>query len=87
MELRNRLEVDLGVSLSAAALWNYPSVTQLAAHLTEQVAPAEPPAPTPVPGPVKLASQEASLAGIVADVSTLSDDDALEALLGGGTGG
>ncbi len=92
LELRNRLEVDLGAPLSATSLWNYPSVTLLAAHLAEQAVPAAPQeasprvAPPPPAGPAEPAAEGAPLAAILADVSSLSDDDAMEALLGGRSG-
>jgi acyl transferase domain-containing protein/acyl carrier protein len=82
LELRNRLEMDLGVTLSAAVLWNYPSVAQLAAHLAEPAVPAAPPR-VEAPG---QAAPGAPLAAIMADVSALSDDDAMETLLGGRSG-
>jgi acyl carrier protein len=40
LELRNRLERDLGLPLSATVLWNYPTVAQLARHLADQIEPA-----------------------------------------------
>jgi acyl carrier protein len=33
LELRNRLEVELSLSLPATLVWNYPTVTSLVAHL------------------------------------------------------
>jgi acyl carrier protein len=40
LELRNRLEVDLGLTLPASVVWNYPTVTLLAGHLATLLAPA-----------------------------------------------
>lgn len=37
LELRNRLEVSLGVSLSATLLWNYPTVAALTPFLAEKM--------------------------------------------------
>lgn len=35
LELRNRLEADLGIPLSATVIWNYPTVAALAGHLAQ----------------------------------------------------
>jgi acyl transferase domain-containing protein/acyl carrier protein len=35
LELRNRLEADLGLRLSATLVWNYPTVSALTAHLAQ----------------------------------------------------
>jgi acyl carrier protein len=37
LELRNRLEVGLGVELRSTLLWTYPRLDELGAHLTERV--------------------------------------------------
>jgi len=37
LELRNRLEADLGIRLSATVLWNYPTVAALARHLAGEL--------------------------------------------------
>ena len=39
LELRNRLEAELSLSLPATIVWNYPTVTTLAAHLLAQFEP------------------------------------------------
>jgi phthiocerol/phenolphthiocerol synthesis type-I polyketide synthase C len=42
LELRNRLEADLGMPLSATLIWNYPTVSALARHLANALgAPAQ----------------------------------------------
>jgi hypothetical protein len=38
LELRNRLEPRTGLTLSAATMWNYPTVALLAGHLAERMA-------------------------------------------------
>ncbi|MDI1477095.1 type I polyketide synthase [Polyangium sp. y55x31] len=42
LELRNRIEASLGLKLSAALLFTYPTAEALAAHLLERLAPAPP---------------------------------------------
>jgi hypothetical protein len=37
LELRNRLEASLGVTLSATMAWNFPTVVTLAGHLAERM--------------------------------------------------
>jgi acyl transferase domain-containing protein/acyl carrier protein len=37
LELRNRLEAGLGVTLPATVVWNYPTVTALGPHLAERL--------------------------------------------------
>jgi len=56
LELRNRLEADLKLTISATAIWNYPTVTLLAAHLAERLgaaAVAQGDAVVPLPPPVE----------------------------------
>jgi myxalamid-type polyketide synthase MxaE and MxaD len=35
LELRNRLEADFGLRLSATLVWNYPTVAALVGHIAE----------------------------------------------------
>jgi acyl transferase domain-containing protein/NADPH:quinone reductase-like Zn-dependent oxidoreductase/NAD(P)-dependent dehydrogenase (short-subunit alcohol dehydrogenase family)/acyl carrier protein len=59
LELRNRLDADLGIPVSATVIYNYPSVTLLARYLAGELSPVdmagEPaqkePAPPDEPGP------------------------------------
>ena len=37
LELRNRLEVNLGLTLSATLIWTYPTIALLASHLAEKM--------------------------------------------------
>ncbi|MGI9181141.1 MAG: beta-ketoacyl reductase, partial [Longimicrobiaceae bacterium] len=42
LELRNRLESDLEIPVSATAIWNYPTISLLARHLVEQLSSSAP---------------------------------------------
>ncbi len=85
MELRNRLEIDLDLPISATALWNYPSVAALAEHLLGRLAPASPPTPSPVAGDDPGVMPDEDPAAL--EVEALSDDEALAALLEGAGAG
>jgi myxalamid-type polyketide synthase MxaF len=37
LEIRNRLEVSLGLVLSATLVWGYPTLAALAAHLADKM--------------------------------------------------
>ncbi|MFZ6183823.1 type I polyketide synthase [Nannocystis pusilla] len=65
LELRNRLEAGLGLTLSATLIWTWPTVQDLTRHLGERLGwDAPPPAPaTPAPA---------------LDLDTLSDQELLE---------
>jgi acyl transferase domain-containing protein len=41
LELRDRIEVELGITLSAGTAWNYPTVAALAEHIGTRLASAE----------------------------------------------
>ncbi len=49
LELRNRLEADLGLRLSATLVWNYPTVAALAGHLAESLRLEAPDAAASIP--------------------------------------
>jgi myxalamid-type polyketide synthase MxaE and MxaD len=89
VELRNRLELDLGLRLPATLAWNYPTVDALSTFLLGKIALADgpPTAGLNVPAAETTAANAqddgAQLAALVADLQTLSDDDALRALLEG----
>lgn len=76
VELKNRLEASLGLSLSATLIWSYPTLTALGPQLAgklnlslEEVVAS--------PSPAKTAEGDAQLA---ADVARLSREDALKML-------
>ncbi len=96
MELRNRLEAQLGLSLSATLAWNHPTVDALVAHLAGAIAPAasERRAPTAQGDATAGAdaatnaaadaapASNAAIGATVTQVAGLSDDDAARALRG-----
>ncbi|MBL8976367.1 MAG: KR domain-containing protein, partial [Myxococcales bacterium] len=69
LEVRNRLEAGLGLTLSATLLWTYPTVAALADFLAKRIAPAPAPAPLAPPPPPPPAPPS----------PTESDDDLLAA--------
>jgi len=77
IELRNRLEVDLGQKLPATLAWNYPTVTALAAYLGQR---AGVPAGSPTPSDLNGTRRPGRIATGLAE---LSDDEALAALMSG----
>jgi myxalamid-type polyketide synthase MxaE and MxaD len=76
MELRNRLELLVGRSLSATLVWNYPTIDGLVGFLAGDSVPAAKPATKTidVAAPAALAPVE------VAKVADLSDADAARLL-------
>lgn len=85
VEIRNRLETALGRPLSAALVWNYPTIHSLVAHLDVLIAPtAASTSPATLvehgaPGQETLPDH----AALLGDVSGLSDDDVIRALRAG----
>ncbi|HEU4405678.1 MAG TPA: SDR family NAD(P)-dependent oxidoreductase, partial [Polyangiaceae bacterium] len=78
LEIRNRLEGSLGLTLPAILLYAHPSVAALAAHLLthlEQAAPAPAPAPALAPAPPAAAATAAPA------VEAMTDEQAEAALL------
>ncbi|MFT4979256.1 MAG: 3-oxoacyl-(acyl-carrier-protein) synthase/nucleoside-diphosphate-sugar epimerase, partial [Myxococcota bacterium] len=80
LELRNRLEAGLGLSLSATLLWTFPTLRALSEHLVEQlpdgeapVTPIEPPAMIPRP-PVELVAPAPQAASPAAVPAAVPDD-------------
>lgn len=72
VELKNRLEATLGIQLSTAAPFNYPTIEKLAGHLVTLLFP-EDAAPEPVSTPP---DQPGTQEALVADVQALSEDEA-----------
>ncbi|XXX73808.1 type I polyketide synthase [Sorangium sp. So ce134] len=64
LELRNRLEASLGVRLSVALLFAYPTVASLSQYLLERMAPAAPSAEAALPAePATTAAERAAQGG------------------------
>lgn len=73
MDLRRRLQAKLGLALAPTLLFDYPTIEALAAHLLEQLAPAEAEARA-----VARTHDDAPIIGAVAD---LSEEEAESLLL------
>jgi myxalamid-type polyketide synthase MxaE and MxaD len=82
LELRRRLEVSLGIALSATAMWNYPTPATLAGHLASRLGLALDSVPA---GPAAALATNPPATPL--DVGGLSDEEALRTLMGerGGT--
>lgn len=82
IELRNGLERQLGLKMSATVAWNYPTVRDLARHAldrlgrTAEPTAVAPTAATPTPG------RPEDVGDVVSGVNDLSDEEALAALMG-----
>jgi NADPH:quinone reductase-like Zn-dependent oxidoreductase/acyl carrier protein len=81
IELRNRLEISLGVSVSSTVIFEYPTIKDLARYIAEEVLPSALPeartAKEVQPSPVDTSKEEV-------EVSIVKELEELEALLGGG---
>jgi myxalamid-type polyketide synthase MxaE and MxaD len=81
LEFRKRLEVSLGLRLSATIVWNYPTVSALAEHLAARM--DIPPADEPAAGARPVAAETSSVASeLLKNIQVLSEDEALYALMG-----
>ncbi len=90
MELRNRLELGLDIRLPATFVWNYPTIHELVPYLAERMDVPLEAAGTAVQArtgeldEIRPVEQETlgstSLDDLLADIETLSDEDALTAL-------
>jgi acyl carrier protein len=87
LELRNRLEVDLGFRVPATALWNYPSIDLLASFLAAEML-QRAPISTPVQSDLAVASHSEAVASSSrsAGLENLLEEElaAVEQLLRGG---
>jgi acyl carrier protein len=74
VELRNRLEESLGLTLSATLVWKYPTITALASHLAQAL---------DLPDTRTLQSEKAAddpVTPVAAHIQTLSDSAMAELL-------
>jgi acyl carrier protein len=78
VELRNRCERSLGVRLSATMVWNYPTLADLTRYLSEKLA-LDAVQSTAAPVGAEVVAPPPA-----ADVSELSEEEALQALLDAG---
>ncbi len=78
VELRNRLEAELGRRLSATLAWNFPTVKELAAYVVGLVESEE------TDREDTAAPEAAEARHVAVAVEEMSDDDALLALMGDG---
>jgi acyl carrier protein len=81
LELRNRIEVTLGLTLPATLVWNYPTVAAMAAHLVERLGLAS----GPDTGQAEITG-EPELEQLLAEIQGLSDDEVRRLLAEGRTG-
>ncbi len=73
LELRNRLEADLGLKLSATLVFNHPTVAALAPHLAECMGiPLEAPEATPV----AVTAGEEAFARVLDEIEQMSVQEA-----------
>jgi acyl carrier protein len=83
VELRNRLESDLEIKLSATLVWNYPTINQLSSFLASKLDTA----PDVRAADIEQTSQQAiisesdNIGKLLADINDLSDDEVLQSLL------
>lgn len=79
IELRNQLESEVGLKLSATVAWNYPTVRELGAYVLDRLRLG----PTAAPdAAVTDRSEHGEIGDTVREIASLSDEAALSALLG-----
>jgi acyl carrier protein len=83
VELRNRLEADLELKLSATLVWNYPTINQLSSFLAGKLETAPMAVLTDVEpaSPQEDKSEPDDIGKLLADINDLSDDEVLQSLL------
>jgi len=74
LELRNRLEADLGLKLPATLVWNHPTVIALVAHLAERM--AVPLDAAADPSTAVAAADDGGLSSMLDEIERLSAEDA-----------
>jgi acyl carrier protein len=85
IELRNRLEADLKVKLSATLIWNYPTINQLTTYLAGKLDLVQGTS-TPEDGKIdglESKRQTAKTVKVLTDVDALSDEEIMQFLLQG----
>jgi myxalamid-type polyketide synthase MxaE and MxaD len=81
LELRNRLEADLGVPLSATLVWNYPTLVEMTPYVAGKIGIALA-AESSAAQVDELPKATRPLNSILEELDDLSDEDALNRLLG-----
>ncbi|GIL13953.1 MAG: polyketide synthase [Chloroflexota bacterium] len=83
LELRNRLESDLGVAFSATLVWNYPTIVEMTPYVAGKIGIALAVEPSAAPAD-ELPKASRPLDNVLEELDDLSDEDALNQLLGKG---
>ena len=77
LELRNRINLHLSVSLSATAVWNYPTIDQMVTHIATLL-PSKPRAGDPKATDTKSTADQATeqeLTNLLDELDGLSEDE------------
>ena len=86
LELRNRLESSLDLSLPATLVWNYPSVTSLAGHLSDRMDVPQAAADSAQEPLEEVTEDTEPLEELLDKLESLSDEDAAHILESGSEG-
>ena len=78
LELRNRLEVELGIAFSATLVWNYPTIVEMAPYIADRIGVA---LVAETGAEARSPSAGQPLADALEDLDDLSDEEALRRLL------